>query len=319
MRSTGVLVTIGLAVLGLSAASTLAATPRATRFTSRNREQSYTVPPGVTMLGVEAVGGFGYPNPTTSNNGMDLTVALPVTPGTVLFVEVGAGATGTAATFGGGGAGGAGDAAGGAGGGASDVRTCSMKVARCPGGGTSSASRLVVAGGGGGLGGGEKISHAFGDTCGGDRGGGNAYGGGSPNPVKVARGTVIPGQPGLSTGPPEAAPPPVRERAASGPRAREAVATWAPRARVGAAPGRTAAAAARPLRLPSPAAGAEAEAATSAEAAARAARPTSRARSVRRADARARTAPAAAPARASTCPRPPATSSSRPPPASRRR
>jgi len=146
-----------------------------------NQVLGRTVPAGVVMLGVEAVGCSGAP--AIAGTGMDLGAALPVSAGEVLYVEVGQSATGSAVTFGGGGAGGAGDAAGGAGGGASDVRACSINAARCPGGGTSLASRLIVAGGGGGAGGEENSAHRYGITCGGGPYAGIAQ---SQGTVKVA-------------------------------------------------------------------------------------------------------------------------------------
>ena len=179
---------VGLSALGLAGAVAQGAPPPGKKFGFTGHEQSYTVPAGVTMLGVEAFGGAGAP--PISGTGMDLNVALPVSPGQVLYVEVGGSATGSAATFGGGGAGGAGDAPGGAGGGASDVRTCSVKVAHCAGGGTSLDSRLVVAAGGGGEGGEENSAHLYGTTCGGAPEAGIAQ---SVATVKIARGTVLVG------------------------------------------------------------------------------------------------------------------------------
>ena len=195
-RWTTVSVTVCVAVLIVSGAAAPASVPASIKFSSKNREQSYKVPLGVVLLGVEAVGGYGDPDPTTSSNAVDLYAALPVTPGSTLYVEVGAGATGSNATFGGGGAGGAGDAAGGAGGGASDVRSCSMETRHCAGGGTTLSSRLVVAGGGGGEGGSEDPSHLFTNTCGENQQAGNA---GYGSPIKTELGTVIPGESGYSS------------------------------------------------------------------------------------------------------------------------
>jgi hypothetical protein len=190
----GVSVIIGLLALGLVASTALGAPPAGESFGFTGSQQTYTVPAGVTMLGVEAVGGSGAP--AISGTAMDLGAALPVAPGEVLYVEVGQSATGSAATFGGGGAGGAGDAAGGAGGGASDVRTCSVTATRCRDGGTSLASRLIVAGGGGGDGGEENSAHLFGITCGGGPYGGIAQ---SQGTVMVAGGTVLEGGPDNAT------------------------------------------------------------------------------------------------------------------------
>jgi hypothetical protein len=130
-------------------------------------EQVYTVPAAATAVHVNAVGARGAAGAQSADGapggaggfGAVIDADVPAMPGGLLFVEVGA--PGTSGAFGGGGAGatsaGAG-AAGGRGGGASDVRTCSIAAATCPGGGTTLQSRLLVAGGGGGGGGGWGIS-----------------------------------------------------------------------------------------------------------------------------------------------------------------
>ena len=94
-------------------------------------EDAFSVPAGVTVLKVLAVGASGD---GAGGGGAQVTAQLSVAEGAPLVVEVGVG----------GGAGGAGTGtlpSGGAGGGSSGVRSC---------GGTTTACALVVAGGGGG-------------------------------------------------------------------------------------------------------------------------------------------------------------------------
>lgn len=165
--------------LGITMASALiwsgVAQADTTSFTYTGGEQSFTVPAGVTSLHVTAVGapgGLGVGNQAFGNALGGLVVAdLTVSPGQLLYVEVGgAGGNGSAASggfggFNGGGNGGngtTGTGGGGGGGGASDVRTVSRSALN------SLASRLLVAAGGGGTGGTSK---------GGGAGGGNFLGG----------------------------------------------------------------------------------------------------------------------------------------------
>ena len=119
---------------------------------------SYTVPAGCTSIGVDVRGAQGgnYTGPTeTGGKGGCVTASVPVTPGQILYIYVGAqagsgsGCTGSTggSSYGGGEDGGAGTTCGcgGAGGGAaSDIRTIQ--------GSTNAAllSRLVVGAGGGG-------------------------------------------------------------------------------------------------------------------------------------------------------------------------
>ncbi len=154
--------------------------PAAQTFTYTGSEQAYTVPAGVALVGIDAIGASGGAGPIGAGGvGETLTAYLPVTPGEVLYTEVGQdGSTGGSATFGGGGAPGAqsdGLQGAGSGGGASDVRLCSASAASCEGGGTSLASRIVVAGGGGGGGG---IGTAEDTVCGGGEFAGGANTGG---------------------------------------------------------------------------------------------------------------------------------------------
>src|SRR5690349_12013323 len=146
-----------------------AAAPAPTTFGYTGAEQSYTVPAGVTSVRVSATGapgGAGAPGPTrpgvVGGLGAVATGDLTVTPGEVLYVEVG-GPGGDGNTNGGGlggwNGGGLGGSSfggegsfGGGGGGASDVRFCSINASDCLVVPTSEASRLLVAGGGGGAG-----------------------------------------------------------------------------------------------------------------------------------------------------------------------
>jgi hypothetical protein len=97
-----------------------AALPAAKTFVYTGGEQNYTVPAGVVLLTVRAVGAFGGPALFQAGDGEDLTAYLPVTPQETLYTEVGQiGSVGGGAGFGGGGAGGR--ANGNSGGGARDV------------------------------------------------------------------------------------------------------------------------------------------------------------------------------------------------------
>jgi uncharacterized repeat protein (TIGR01451 family) len=143
--------------------------PPAVTYTSTGLEQSYTVPPGVTSIIVQAVGGAGadghglydLQGGGSGGTGASVTATLAVTPSEVFYVEVGgAGVTGTCGDFdtdntsGNAFNGGGSSECGGGGGGASDLRTCSM--ATCPN--LTPDTRQVVAGGGGGGGLGGDLS-----------------------------------------------------------------------------------------------------------------------------------------------------------------
>lgn len=125
-----------------------AATPVDVVFNPTGAEQQWTVPAGVTsvhveLIGAKGAGGGGYPGGLGHNVSGDIAV----TPGQVLYVEVGGNGQGTSGGFNGGGAAGlAPFGAAGGGGGASDIRT----ISRSSGG--TLGSRLLVAGGGGGAG-----------------------------------------------------------------------------------------------------------------------------------------------------------------------
>jgi Glycine rich protein len=154
-----------LAASALAASTSAAATPPTVTdtFASTGAEQSFTVPPGVSSVRVNAIGAAGEPGrygiddvEGNGGAGADVVGELSVSADEVLYVEV------AAQGFNGGGLGGVGEesGAGGSGGGASDVRTVSQTQPE------SLESRSLVAGGGGGGGG------AFASGVGGN--GGNA-------------------------------------------------------------------------------------------------------------------------------------------------
>ncbi|MBV8490950.1 MAG: hypothetical protein JO199_10520 [Candidatus Eremiobacteraeota bacterium] len=115
-------------------------------FTYTGSSQSYTVPPGVTHITINALGASGsyfegYPF-MPGGLGASVTASYSVAPGEVLDIEVG-GAGGTIYNTNAGGYNGGGNpggAGGGSGGGASDVRQSPYGL----------ADRIIVAGGGGG-------------------------------------------------------------------------------------------------------------------------------------------------------------------------
>jgi hypothetical protein len=125
-------------------------------------QQTFTVPVGVATLHVVAVGGSGGPSvgcffPPCGGAAAQATADVAVTPGQVLYVEVGQNASTSAGGWNGGGAGGQGvftgnprDNSGGGGGGASDVRSVAAATSDPSADLNSMNSRLVVAAGGGG-------------------------------------------------------------------------------------------------------------------------------------------------------------------------
>lgn len=184
-----------VAALGLAAVWPGAA--RAQTFTSTTPDQQYVVPPGAIGVRIMAVGGRGggssaQSSPTVaSSGGLGAAISgdLTVTPGEILYVEVGGnggdgGSVGAAIPGGPGGANGGGKGgdsnngqypSGGGGGGASDVRTCKTTAITCPAG-SSLDSRLIVGAGGGGGGGGFQPLTASGGA-GGQAGGAGSDGG----------------------------------------------------------------------------------------------------------------------------------------------
>ncbi len=209
LARTALLATIApIAAACVLAPAAYAVPPVPTTFQSVGAEQSYTVPAGVTGVRVTAngaPGGAGAPGPTVpgvaGGLGAQVTGDLAVTPGEVLYVEVGGSGTDGSANGGGlpgwngGGLGGrsfGGDGSfGGGGGGASDVRLCSINATSCAGTASSVASRLLVAGGGGG-GGAAQLNDdpggAGGDAAEFGASGQSFYGGGGAGGTRVAGG-----------------------------------------------------------------------------------------------------------------------------------
>ena len=136
-------------------------------FTSTGGEQTFTVPSGITSVHVVAVGARGG----TGGFGAMVTGDLTVTPGAVLYLEVGQNgvpnASGTHAFNGGGSSG---NASGG--GGATDLRGCSLANPGCvPTGNPATDPRRLVAGGGFFGGGGGQGGY----SSGGGGGGGSSF------------------------------------------------------------------------------------------------------------------------------------------------
>lgn len=137
------------------AASAAACPTDSAVFASVGAEQCYTVPAWATSVSVVAVGGRGGGGGSAGGGfGADVRGELSVSPGELLYVEVGGNGSATGAgAFNGGGAPSTAGLGGGGGGGASDVRTCSTTASSCAGGVPDSLhSRLLVAAGGGGAG-----------------------------------------------------------------------------------------------------------------------------------------------------------------------
>jgi len=146
-----------------------AASPQATTFNFTGGEQTYTVAPGVNSLAIIATGaaGGGPSSGLVAGRGAVVSAMVPVTPGEVLYIEVGGIGGQPAGGFNGGGIGGTNTDVGLSefgGGGASDVRLISSSAVG------SLDSRVLVAAGGGGS--------ATPAAAGGDAG---APGGSAPN------------------------------------------------------------------------------------------------------------------------------------------
>ena len=195
MHSRRVALSVCLSVMGLAwiAPGAVALAPTVQDFTTVG-ESTFTVPASVRQLTVTAIGaggGGGHLAGCAGGKGAQVTSMVSVTPGELLYVDVGGqgadaqnGGVHNAGGANGGGAGGldgAGDSAGG-GGGASDVRTAAAAS------GLSPDTRLVVAGGGGGgadnfggcsggAGGATPGAGASSGTAGGGGAGGSATGG----------------------------------------------------------------------------------------------------------------------------------------------
>jgi hypothetical protein len=136
---------VGLAALALPG---VASAQAQTQTFSSVGETAFTVPANVSSVSIVAIGGAGGASVNqfgvsvnSGGQGRSVGANLAVTPGEVLYMEVGQ--NGSPGFY----------QAGGGGGGATDVRTCSVVAPSCTNGVTSAATRLLVAGGGGGAGG----------------------------------------------------------------------------------------------------------------------------------------------------------------------
>ncbi|MFL5908369.1 MAG: glycine-rich protein [Solirubrobacterales bacterium] len=197
---------LAISLIGCLLWSPLARADTSTYFCTAT-EQAFIVPAGVTTVHVVAVGargGTGTANTNTGALGAESSADFSVTPGQLLYVEVGciggngSMGTGGAGGFNGGGAGGssadlAAGNGGGGGGGASDVRTSPRFAIGTLG------SRLVIAAGGGASGGGSGGFGAAGPggLTGGNGGMGNGIGGGAGGTGATQ---VAPGGTGLQMG-----------------------------------------------------------------------------------------------------------------------
>jgi adhesin/invasin len=181
-------------------------------FFATGAEQQFVVPAGITEIAVFAAGGKGgygavdggAVNP--GGFGAQVSGSLTVTPGDVIYVEVGGNGGLPGGGFNGGGDGGTpgGGGFGGGGGGASDVRLCSRTAATCTSSGDTLGSRLLVAAGGGGggaiesgvAGGAGGGANEPGASTGGDRGTAGGGGAGTSIAGGAGGGGSAPGQPG---------------------------------------------------------------------------------------------------------------------------
>lgn len=140
-------------------------------FSYTGSAQTFTVPPCVTSVTIDAYGAQGGAA-ATGGRGGQAKGSLDVTPGQTLYVYVGQAGTGTSGGWNGGGTGNTNGNW--HGGGASDVRV----------GGTALANRVIVAGGGGGSG----LSGTGNPVTAGGGGGGNVGGSGSTNSTATGGG-----------------------------------------------------------------------------------------------------------------------------------
>jgi hypothetical protein len=195
--------------MSLSSASGATSSALTTKtFFFTNGEQIFKVPDGVTAITVTAIGGKGAGGggglSAPGNFGAGATAAFNVTPGQILFVNVGGNGSGATAGFNGGGSGGNNGSAfvGGGGGGGTDIRTNSRAMV-----GNTLVTRLIIAGGGGGGGGrsgdnlqgggqgGRAGANPDGSGSTGSLGTGTASGSGGPGATRTAGGGA-PGVPG---------------------------------------------------------------------------------------------------------------------------
>jgi uncharacterized protein YjdB len=145
-------------------ANSFGAFAQTTTFSTAGGPFAYTVPNGVTSIGINSSGGMGggsLGSTTTGGLGGNVVCSLAVSSGQVINVYVGGQGTNYNGSTSAGGANGGGNGYynGGGGGGASDIRV----------GGTALANRVIVAGGGGGGGylcggGNDKGGNAGGST-----------------------------------------------------------------------------------------------------------------------------------------------------------
>jgi hypothetical protein len=136
-------------VFGTVLAPTAADAAQVTTFNFTGGEQTYTVPSGLTSLAIVATGaaGGGPSSGLTGGRGAVVSAMVPVTPGEILYIEVGGVGGQPAGGFNGGGVGGTNTDVGLSvfgGGGASDVRLISSSADG------SLDSRVLGAAGGGG-------------------------------------------------------------------------------------------------------------------------------------------------------------------------
>ncbi|MBL7923735.1 MAG: HYR domain-containing protein [Bacteroidia bacterium] len=176
----------GIAAVTANGGSTYQGSPYGEHtFSYTGSVQTFTVPPGVTSINIEAFGAQGASGSPGGNAsaggagglGAKVKGSMAVIPGQTFTIHVGGAASGATAGFNGGGTGG--NQLAGGGGGASDVRF----------GGTTAAHRILVAGGGGGGGrGGCEQTVAFGGAGGVGGGGSGANGANAPTSGGVAGG-----------------------------------------------------------------------------------------------------------------------------------
>ena len=154
-----------------------------TTFSYTGSVQSFTVPPCVTTLTVNARGAEGGGLNGLGGNGAVITATMAVTPGQVLQIYVGGmGSTGNnSGGWNGGGTGRAANTAtnySGGGGGATDIRIAPYAL----------ANRVIVAGGGGGFGGGTTDAAGGGANCNNGAAGVASFGGGGTGGTQFAGG-----------------------------------------------------------------------------------------------------------------------------------
>jgi hypothetical protein len=181
-RIGGGLAVLGAVVLVSAAPSSAGSGPSMTTvsFSATGSEQSFTVPDGIHSIEIVATGGEGADAGAVQGGQADQVEGdFAVSPGQILYVNVGGNGVGVAGGFNGGGSGAAEVVGGGGGGGgASDVRTVSRSQ------GNTLQSRLIVAGGGGGAGTNGNGAGAGAGGGGGDAGSAGSDGSGNPTATR---------------------------------------------------------------------------------------------------------------------------------------